>query len=67
MGNVTNRHILYQQFLEGGAEEASIPAPWIESNQMELDGLYNATIEVVEINEVGADGGQFPPPSLTPV
>ncbi len=27
MGNVVNRHILYQQFSEGGTEEVSIPAP----------------------------------------
>ncbi len=26
MGNVANRHILYQQFAEGGAEEVGIPA-----------------------------------------
>ncbi len=29
MGNVANRQVLYQQFSEKGAEEASIPAPWM--------------------------------------
>ena len=28
MGNVMNRHILYQQFAEGGVEEASRQASW---------------------------------------
>jgi hypothetical protein len=45
----------------------SIPAPWTENDQMELDALYNATIKMAEIDEVGADDGQSPPPSLTPV
>jgi hypothetical protein len=30
MGNIANRHILYQQFAEGSVEEVSIPAPWME-------------------------------------
>jgi hypothetical protein len=33
MRNVTNRRILYQQFTEGGAEEAGIPALWTEINE----------------------------------
>jgi hypothetical protein len=46
MGNVANRHILYQQFAEEGAEEVSIPAPWRENNQIELNALRNAPIEM---------------------
>jgi len=36
-GNVANRRVLFQQFAEGGAEEVSIPAPWTEIDQAELD------------------------------
>ena len=46
MGNVANRHILYQQFAEGGSEEVSIPAPWTENDQTELDALRNAPIKM---------------------
>jgi hypothetical protein len=42
MGNVENRDILYQQFSEGGAEEVSIPALWMENDQIELNALRNA-------------------------
>jgi hypothetical protein len=48
MGNVANRHILYQQFAEGGSEEVSIPAPWTENDQTELDALRNAPIEMAD-------------------
>jgi hypothetical protein len=46
MGNVVNKRVLYQQFAEQGAEEASIPAPWTEINQAELNALRNAPIEL---------------------
>jgi hypothetical protein len=46
MGNVANRQVLYQQFAEEGVEEASIPAPWTEIDQAELDALWNAPIEL---------------------
>ncbi len=38
--------MLYQHFAEGGAEEASIPAPWTENDQAELDALRNAPIKL---------------------
>ena len=44
MGNVTNRSILSQQFAEGGAEEAGIPASWTEINKAELITLKDAPI-----------------------
>ncbi len=44
MGNVANRHILYQQFAEGGAEEAGIPALWTEINEAELIALRDEPI-----------------------
>jgi hypothetical protein len=44
MGNVTNQRILYQQFTEGGAEEAGIPALWTEINKAELIALRDAPI-----------------------
>jgi hypothetical protein len=44
MGNVANRCILYQQFTEGGAEEAGIPALWMEINKAELITLRDAPI-----------------------
>ncbi len=50
MGNVVNRRILYQQFAEGGSEEVSIPAPWRENDQVELDALRNAPIEMADIS-----------------
>ncbi len=45
MGNVANRHVLYQQFA-GGEEEASILAPWTEIDQVELDALRNGPIKL---------------------
>jgi hypothetical protein len=36
MVNIVNRHNLYQQFAEGGAEEAGIPASWTEIDEAEL-------------------------------
>ena len=36
MGNVANRWVLYQQFVDGGEEEeddASIPAPWTDADK----------------------------------
>ena len=44
MGNIANRQILYQQFSEGGVEEASIPALWTEINKAELIALRDASI-----------------------
>ena len=44
MGNVTNRCILYQQFAEGGAEEAGIPASWTKIDEAELIALRDAPI-----------------------
>jgi hypothetical protein len=102
MGNVANRHILYQQFSEGGAEESSIPAPGMENNQIELNALRNAPIKMADTSDgcflvrhkrdveqayqkmsakekvdfkqkmakvykAGADDGQSPLPSLTPI
>jgi hypothetical protein len=46
MGNIANRRILYQQFSEGDAEETSIPAPWTDNNQAELDGRRNVPIDI---------------------
>jgi hypothetical protein len=46
MGNVTNRCILHKKFAEGGAEEVSIPAPWMENDQIELNALRNAPIKI---------------------
>jgi len=48
MGNVANRRILYQQFAEGVAEEASIPAPWTEIDEAELVALRDAPIEMCD-------------------
>jgi hypothetical protein len=44
MGNIVNRCILYQQFVEGGAEEAGIPASWTEINEVEIIVLRDAPI-----------------------
>jgi hypothetical protein len=46
MGNVANRRILHEQFAEGGAEEVSIPTPWMENNQIELNALRNSPIKI---------------------
>jgi hypothetical protein len=46
MGNIANRQVLYQQFAEECAEEVGIPAPWTEIDQVELDALRNASIEL---------------------
>ena len=50
MGNVASRRILYQyqQFAEGGSEEVSVPALWMENDQTELDALRNAPIEMAD-------------------
>jgi hypothetical protein len=48
MGNVTNRRILYQQFTEGGAEEAGILASWTEIDKAELIALRNAPIAMCD-------------------
>ena len=48
MGNVTNRHILYQQFAEGGAEEAGIRTLWTEINEAELIALRDAPIAMCD-------------------
>ncbi len=42
MGNIANRCILHKKIVEGGAEEVSIPTPWMENNQIELNALRNA-------------------------
>jgi hypothetical protein len=44
MGNIADRHILYQQFSEGGAEEVGIPALWTEIDKAELIALRDAPI-----------------------
>ncbi len=46
MCNVANKQVLYEQFAEEGAEEASIPAPCTDIDQAELDALRNASIEL---------------------
>jgi hypothetical protein len=49
MGNVANRRVLYQQFADGGEEEendASIPNPWTDANEMGLVALRNVPIEM---------------------
>jgi hypothetical protein len=47
MVNVGNRHILYQQIAEGGAEEVGIvPAPWMEIGEAELITLRNGPIAI---------------------
>jgi hypothetical protein len=43
MGNIADRHILYQQFTDGGAEEVGIPA-WMEIDEAELIALRDAPI-----------------------
>ncbi len=48
MGNVANRRILYQQFTEGGAEEAGIPALWTEIDEAELIALRDAPIAMCD-------------------
>ncbi len=48
MGNVTNRCILYQQFVEGGAEKAGIPALWMEIGKAELIALRDAPIAMCD-------------------
>jgi hypothetical protein len=40
MGNIVNRRILHEQFAEGGAEEVSIPTPWMENHQIELNEMH---------------------------
>jgi hypothetical protein len=48
MGNIANRRILYQQFTEGGAEEAGILASWTEINKAELIALRDAPIAMCD-------------------
>jgi hypothetical protein len=51
MGNVANRRVLYQQFVDGGEEEeddASIPAPWTDADEAGLVALMNAPIEMAD-------------------
>ena len=50
MGNVANRRVLYQQFTDGGEEDddASIPAPWTETNKAGLVPLTNTPIEMAD-------------------
>jgi hypothetical protein len=46
MGNIANRHILYQQFAEGGTKEAGISALWMEINKSKLIALRDAPIAI---------------------
>ena len=47
MGNVANRRILYQQFVEGGAEEVGIVlAPKTEIDEAELITLRDGPISI---------------------
>jgi hypothetical protein len=46
MGKAKKKRILYQQFADGGAEEVSIPAPWMENDQVELNALSNVPIQM---------------------
>jgi hypothetical protein len=46
MGNVANRRILHEQFAVGGTEEVSIPTPWTENDQIELNAPRNAPIKM---------------------
>jgi hypothetical protein len=48
MGNIANRCILYQQFTEGGAEEAGIPALWMEIDETELIALRDVPIAMCD-------------------
>ena len=48
MGNVANRRIVYQQFAEGGTEEASILAMWTEINKAELITLRDTPIAMCD-------------------
>jgi hypothetical protein len=48
---VANRRVLYQQFADGGEEEeddASIPAPWTDADEMELVALRNPPIKMAD-------------------
>jgi hypothetical protein len=48
---LANRWVLYQQFADGGEEEednASIPTPWTNADEMGLVALRNAPIEMVD-------------------
>ncbi len=45
MGSVANRRILHEQFAEGDTEEVSIPTPWTENNQIELNALQKCTYQ----------------------
>jgi hypothetical protein len=44
MGSMENRRVLYQQIIDrgGGEEEESIPAPWRDTDQVELEALTTA-------------------------
>jgi hypothetical protein len=49
MEDVANRRVLYQQFADGGEEEeddASIPTPWTDADEVGLVTLRNAPIEM---------------------
>jgi hypothetical protein len=48
MGDVANRRILYQQFAEGGTEEAGNPALWMEIDEAELIALRDAHIAMCD-------------------
>jgi hypothetical protein len=50
IGNVANRCILHEGFAEGGTEEVSIPTPWMENNQIELNALRNAHMKMANIS-----------------
>jgi hypothetical protein len=48
IGNVANRHILHEQFAEESTKEVSIPTPWMEKDQIELNALRNAPIKMAD-------------------
>jgi hypothetical protein len=51
MGNVANRWVLYQQFADGGEEEEddmSIPALWMDAEEVGLVALTNPPIEMAD-------------------
>ncbi len=46
MGNIANRCILHEPFPQGATEEVSVPTPWTENDQIELNALRNAPIKM---------------------
>jgi hypothetical protein len=53
---VANRRVLHQQFADGGEEKednASIPTPWTDADEMGLLALRNAPIEMADTSYGG--------------